>query len=169
MAEIEVLFSNMGDRLIWRRRELRSFSVDFGSTFWIGRHFFTRLPGNISFGNRSSFGQYTQLYSYAPIEIGKDFTSASNLTINTGTHDPVTLAPLVYPVTIGDRVWCGAHVTILGGVTIGNDAVIGAGSLVIGDIPAKAVAVGTPAKVIRFIDRSHLRQIWSWTGHAELD
>jgi acetyltransferase-like isoleucine patch superfamily enzyme len=50
----------------------------------------------------------------------------------------------------GDRVWIGANVTILKGVTIGNDAVVGAGSVVTKDIPEKAIAVGVPAKVIKY-------------------
>jgi acetyltransferase-like isoleucine patch superfamily enzyme len=54
------------------------------------------------------------------------------------------------PTKIGDRVWIGANVTILKGVTIGNDAVVGAGSVVTKDIPAKAIAVGNPAKVIKY-------------------
>lgn len=56
------------------------------------------------------------------------------------------------PVVIGDRVWIGASVTILGGVSIGDDAVIGAGSVVTGDIPASCVAYGVPCKVVRAID-----------------
>jgi acetyltransferase-like isoleucine patch superfamily enzyme len=48
-----------------------------------------------------------------------------------------------------DRVWLGANVTVLKGVTIGNDAVIGAGSVVTKDIPTGAIAVGVPAKVIK--------------------
>jgi acetyltransferase-like isoleucine patch superfamily enzyme len=54
------------------------------------------------------------------------------------------------PTKIGDRVWVGANVTILKGVNIGNDAVIGAGSVVTKDIPEKAIAVGNPAKVIKY-------------------
>lgn len=53
------------------------------------------------------------------------------------------------PITIGNRVWIGANVTILPGVTIGDEAVIGAGSVVTKDIPAGVVAVGNPCKVLR--------------------
>jgi len=58
------------------------------------------------------------------------------------------------PTQIGDRAWIGANVTILKGVLVGNDAVIGAGSVVTKDVPAGAIAVGVPAKVIR--DRGSL-------------
>lgn len=55
------------------------------------------------------------------------------------------------PVHIGDGVWCGANVTICGGVTIGDGCVIGAGSVVVRDIPANCFAAGNPARVIREI------------------
>jgi len=58
---------------------------------------------------------------------------------------------LVRPVSIGNTVWIGRHVTILPGVTIGDGAVIGAHSLVNRDIPAKAVALGTPARIHRML------------------
>ena len=53
------------------------------------------------------------------------------------------------PITIGNNVWLGGGVIVCPGVTIGDDAVVGAGSVVVKDIPAGAVAVGNPAKVIR--------------------
>ena len=53
------------------------------------------------------------------------------------------------PVTIGSDVWIGDRVTILPGVTIGDGAIIGAASVVTKDIPPYAIAVGSPAKVIR--------------------
>ena len=62
---------------------------------------------------------------------------------------PLDLPMSGKPTRVGDRVWIGANVTVLKGVTIGNDAVIGAGSVVTKDVPARAVAVGVPARVIR--------------------
>lgn len=55
-------------------------------------------------------------------------------------------------VTIEDNCWIGAGVTICPGVTIGENSVIGAGSVVVHDIPANSVAVGNPCKVIREIN-----------------
>ncbi|MBI5631790.1 MAG: CatB-related O-acetyltransferase [Elusimicrobia bacterium] len=52
--------------------------------------------------------------------------------------------------TIGHDVWIGANVTVLKGVTVGHGAVLGAGSVVTKDIPPYAVAVGSPAKVLRY-------------------
>ena len=53
------------------------------------------------------------------------------------------------PVVIGDNVWLGARVIVLPGVTIGDGAVVGAGSVVTRDVPSRSLAVGSPAKVVR--------------------
>jgi acetyltransferase-like isoleucine patch superfamily enzyme len=58
----------------------------------------------------------------------------------------------VAPITIGDDVWLGRGVTVLPGTTIGDHSVIAAGSVVRGDVPARVVAGGVPAKVIRELD-----------------
>ena len=55
------------------------------------------------------------------------------------------------PTRIGERVWLGAHVTVLKGVSIGDDSVVGAGSVVTKSLPAGVIAVGNPARVIREI------------------
>lgn len=55
------------------------------------------------------------------------------------------------PIMIGDNVWLGARAIVLPGVTIGNGSVIGAGSVVTKDIPARTLAAGVPAKVIKSI------------------
>ena len=55
------------------------------------------------------------------------------------------------PIVLGKNVWVGSNATILQGVTIGDNAVIGAGAVVTGDIPANTVAAGVPAKVIKHI------------------
>ncbi len=54
-----------------------------------------------------------------------------------------------FPVTIGDNVWIGGSVSIIGGVTIGKNNVIGAASVVIRDIPEGVLATGNPCRVIR--------------------
>lgn len=53
------------------------------------------------------------------------------------------------PTKIGKRVWLGAHVTVLKGVEIGDDCIIGAGSVVTRSVPPRSIAVGIPAKVMR--------------------
>lgn len=57
-----------------------------------------------------------------------------------------------YPIHVGNNVWIGAHVQVLPGVNIGDNCVIGAGSIVVKDIPANSVAVGNPCRVIKKIE-----------------
>jgi acetyltransferase-like isoleucine patch superfamily enzyme len=52
-------------------------------------------------------------------------------------------------VTVGDKVWIGARVTVLKGVTIGDGAVVAAGALVTDDVPPRALVGGVPARVLR--------------------
>lgn len=108
------------------------------------------------------------------IHIGKNFFANTNLVILDGADvsigDNVFIAPNVgiytaghpldaerrnagleyaYPIRIGNDVWIGGNVVILPGVSIGDGAVIGAGSVVTRDIPAHTVAVGNPCRVMR--------------------
>lgn len=57
-----------------------------------------------------------------------------------------------YPITVGNNVWIGAQVCVLPGVTIGDNTVIGAGSVVTRDIPSGVVAVGNPCRVVRRLE-----------------
>lgn len=101
--------------------------------------------------NRNTFIDASQ-----SIIIGRQCAIGPNCYITDHDHQfdgvtPPLEQPLVSkPTKICDRVWIGANVTILKGVTIGNYAVIGAGSVVTKDIPAEAIAVGIPAKVSRY-------------------
>jgi maltose O-acetyltransferase len=58
-------------------------------------------------------------------------------------------APPSKPIVIGDNVWLGARVIVLGGVTIGDDSCVAAGSVVVDDLPPRSLAAGVPARVIR--------------------
>lgn len=110
------------------------------------------------------------------IEIGENFYSNHNLTILDGNKvifgDNVFIAPncsfytaghpldyqtrnsgLEYakPIKVGNNVWFGGNVVVLPGITIGDNCVIGAGSVVTKDIPSNMVAIGNPAKIIKEI------------------
>ena len=90
----------------------------------------------------------------AMVTIGDDCFIGPNVSIYTACHptDPIernTRIEWARPVTIGDNCWIGGSTTILPGVTIGNNVTIGAGSVVVKDIPSDCVAVGNPAKVIK--------------------
>ncbi len=91
------------------------------------------------------------------ITIGNDVFIGPNVTICTAGH-PVhhearnTRYEYGIPITIGNNVWLGANVLVLPGVTIGDNTVIGGGSVVTKDIPAGVVAVGNPCRVLRKIE-----------------
>ena len=64
----------------------------------------------------------------------------------------------VKPIEIGENVFIGCNSLILKGARIGNNAVVGAGSVVIGDIPENCIAAGNPAKVIRYLTPNQVRE-----------
>lgn len=72
--------------------------------------------------------------------------------MDTHQHALPGLSEPAQPVTLEDGVWVGARVIILPGVTIGQGAIIGAGSVVTRDVPARTIAAGNPARIIRTLD-----------------
>jgi maltose O-acetyltransferase len=93
----------------------------------------------------------------ARVEIGAKTLLGPAVQIYTAIHplDPVeraTFLETAKPVTLGRNVWIGGGAILLPGVSIGENAVVGAGSVVTKDVPADCVAVGNPAKVIRRLD-----------------
>lgn len=107
---------------------------------------------NLRIGARVFINSGCHFQDQGCITIGDDCLIGHNPVLATLNHDldPTRRGDLhPAPIVLGRNVWIGANVTILPGVTIGDNAVIGAGSLVSKDIPADVVAVGTPAKVIR--------------------
>jgi acetyltransferase-like isoleucine patch superfamily enzyme len=88
------------------------------------------------------------------VQIGKSTILGPNVVIVSSNHDVVAerrSEKRLAAVSIGDRVWIGANCVILAGSKIGEGAVIGAGSVVSGAIPARSVAAGAPARVVREI------------------
>ncbi|MEX2549970.1 MAG: sugar O-acetyltransferase [Nitriliruptoraceae bacterium] len=90
------------------------------------------------------------------VHIGVACQLATRVQLLTATHpvDPVTRRvgwESGAPISIGDNVWLGGGVVVLPGVAIGDDTVVGAGSIVTKDLPAGVVAVGSPARPLRAI------------------
>lgn len=100
------------------------------------------------------------------VTIGKYFHSGSDILIISQSHNyegaaiPYDNTYIYKDITIGECVWLGSRVTILGGVTIGDGAIIQAGSVVINDIPAYAIAGGAPAKVFKYRDIEHYDSLY---------
>lgn len=130
--------------------------------FWCGYCVDFNIKGTLTLGERVAIGEHSVLTVHGHVSIGDDFISAPGLVINDGRHDVQTLTPSVQPVIIHNRVWCGVRATILSGVEIGDDVVIGAGGVVCADIPSNCVAVGVPAKAIRQLERRTDEQLWTW-------
>jgi maltose O-acetyltransferase len=136
LALLPEIFGTVGEGL-WLREPIK---VDFGkNTHW----------------GKSCFANYGLIaLDVAPIRIGSGTMFGSNVQLMTPLHplDPELRAEgweSAAPITIGSNVWVGSGAIILPGVTIGDGAVIGAGAVVSRDVPARAVAVGNPARVIK--------------------
>lgn len=126
-------------------------SVGFGGT--------TSSTAHVRIGSRVTIGQFSILNANHPIEIGDNVGTGSYLAIWTHGyhfgHGPLNGSrPAYAPVTVGRNVWLGFQVTILPGVTIGDDSMIAAGAVVSGPIPAGVLAGGVPARVKKTIDVS---------------
>jgi maltose O-acetyltransferase len=168
-SELEARISEPTDRLYFRRLYLRFQRVRHGRDIWIGRGLRLNYPGNLILGERCAIGAYSIIANHGPITIGDDFISAPRLVLDSGTHDPLTMRPGPKPIKIGNRVWCGLNVTVLAGVTIGDDVVLGAGSVVCRDIPSGSIAAGVPAKIIKQLRRDPEQPFWRLWAISERD
>ncbi|MGE6433036.1 acyltransferase [Shewanella baltica] len=114
----------------------------------------TNLGCNVSFNGMKILGR-------GSVNIGDNFHSGVDCMIITEVHNykgkalPYDREIILKPVLISDNVWLGNRVMILGGVTIGEGAIIQAGSVVSSNIPPLAIAGGNPARAFKFRDEDH--------------
>lgn len=131
-----------------------------------------RPPLSIDYGDRLRIGARTfvnadlMVIGGGLVTIGADCLLGPRCSIYTPNHaeDPRRRLEgweLPEAVTIQDRVWTGGSVTILPGVTIGHDSIIGAGSVVTRDIPPKVIAVGNPCRPVRPLDEADSLAAWA--------
>jgi maltose O-acetyltransferase len=119
-----------------------TFRCEFGYNISVGRSFYANFDAMMLDG--------------AQITIGDHVLLGPRVGIYTANHaiDPeerIAGACYAKPVTLGDSVWVGGGVTIGAGVTIGDGAIIAAGAVVTRDVPARTIAGGNPARVLREI------------------
>lgn len=124
--------------------------------FWIEPSFVCDYGYNIEVGNNFYANHNTVILDCAKVIFGDNVFIGPNCAFYTAIH-PIDAKTrnsgleTSKPIVVGNNVWFGGNVTVLPGVTIGNNTVIGAGSVVTKNIPDNVIAVGNPCRVIKTI------------------
>ena len=141
-----------------RRDEmLRQMFAEVGEGCYVETPFYANMGGHhVHFGNFVYANYGLTLVDDTHIYVGDQTMFGPHVTLATAGHpiDPQLRAKgLQYnlPIRIGRNCWLGAGVIVMPGVTIGDNVVIGAGSIVTKDIPSNVVAVGNPCRVLRAV------------------
>jgi maltose O-acetyltransferase len=141
-----------------RRALLGQLFASGGDTVGLTSPFFCDYGSNIELGEKVFFNFNCVVLDVCKVRIGPFTLFGPAVQIYTPLHplDAASRRAEEYgkPVTIGADVWVGGGAIILPGVTIGDRAVIGAGSVVTRDVPADVFAAGNPCRVVRAIDAS---------------
>jgi len=127
--------------------------ITFKGKAHIEPNFFCDYGYNLTIGDNFYTNHNVTIIDVCPVTIGDNVMFGPHVMVSTGAHplDPIERRTKEYgaSITIGNDVWIGGNVSILPGVTIGNNCVIGASSVVTKNIPDNSVAVGNPCKVIK--------------------
>lgn len=117
--------------------------------------------GEIAVGQNVFIGPHAVLYGHGGIVIGDHALISMHVCILSSNHAIPEQGTLIRsqpddlrPTRLGRDVWIGAHAVILGGVTLGDGCIVGAGAVVTKDLPAGAIAHGVPAQVRGFRNRA---------------
>ncbi|MFD9627462.1 sugar O-acetyltransferase [Peribacillus muralis] len=127
-----------------------------GENAWIESPFNCDYGYNITVGDNFYTNTNCTILDCAKVTIGNNVWIGPNVSLYTPNHaidaiERIAGYERTLPINISDNVWIGGSVTIVPGVTIGDNSIIGAGSVVTKDIPANVIAAGVPCKVIRSI------------------
>ena len=156
-----------------RTRIIKKLIPNHGKNFFFMQTFRCEYGFNISFGDDLFVNFDCIFMDVAPIKIGNGVMFGPRVSIATPVHPLLAEERIIQkypdgyhdieyakPVTIGNGVWIATNATICGGVTIGDGAVIAAGSVVTRDIPPNCIAGGVPCKVIRYLDENDRLNVW---------
>jgi len=135
----------------------RDGEIRFGRFVWVGAGTKIRChEGLVEIGAKTVIGQDCTISAYQRVRIGEQCVIADRVMFIDFDHNvadreqPIRLQGIYKrDVVVGSNVWIGYGAQILRGVSVGDNAIIGASSVVTRDIPANAVAVGSPARVVR--------------------
>ncbi|MEM9414595.1 MAG: putative colanic acid biosynthesis acetyltransferase [Planctomycetota bacterium] len=135
----------------WRRFWCRRFGMKLGASAMVRPSARVVHPWLLVVGDFSCIGDRTKVYNLGRITIGSHSVISQDVTLCAGTHDYTDeTLPLLRPeIRIGSGVWICAEAFIGPGVTIGDNAVVGARAVVTKDVPAGMVVAGNPARVLR--------------------
>ena len=127
-----------------------------------------KYPNNIELGDYVNIGSRSEFDGAGSIVIGTGVIFAPKVCVYSRTHNfnsedlsaiPFDNKVLISKVVIEDYVWIGRNAIILPGVTIGMGAVVGAGAVVSKNIPKYGIAVGNPAKVVKYRDVKNFQRV----------
>jgi len=111
----------------------------------------TLIEGDVVIGDRVTVKSGVQIWDGSVI--GNDVFIGPNATFSNDLYPKSRQYPIQFHgITIHDGASIGANATLLPGITVGEKAMVGAGTVVTKDVPARAVVLGNPAKIVRFVD-----------------
>lgn len=131
--------------------------IAIGNGVFVGRNTILSCKnGDIVIGDHANIGFNCEIFSASRVTVGKSILMAAYTYLVGGDHlyDRIDIPVLeqgrtARGIEVGDGVWLGTHVVVTDGSTIGRDAIIGAGAVVVGAVPDYSIATGIPAKVQR--------------------
>lgn len=133
----------------------RLFGKEVDGSFRVFPPFYTDFGKNITVGKNVFINACCHFQDHGGVTLGDDCLVGHNVvfaTLNHGIAPENRSSMLPAPITVGKKVWIGSNSTILQGVTIGDNAIIAAGSVVTKDVPANTIVGGVPARPIRNIE-----------------
>lgn len=139
----------------------RLFGKPVDPSFRVFPPFYTDFGKNITVGKNVFINACCHFQDQGGITLGDNCLVGHNVvfaTLNHGFAPEERQSMLPAPIVVGRNVWIGSNSTILQGVTIGDNSIIAAGSVVTKDVPANAIVAGVPARFIRSINPEEEKQ-----------